>query len=275
MSRSRWLGFLIFCGFLGLSTQLLAAPSAELWPRWEAHNSSATAQIDHTPWDEFLSRFLDANTASGIHLMRYAQVDAASRQRLQRYLQQLQNTPISQFNRDEQMAFWINLYNARTVELILQEAPVSSITDISFSLFSFGPWGEELLTVENERLSLDDIEHRILRPIWRDPRIHYAVNCASLGCPNLQPKAFTAATLEAQLEQAAREFVNHPRGVRFEGEALILSKIYDWFQEDFGAHEADVLRHLVLYAEPELAERLRSFEGEIDYEYDWNLNEER
>ena len=207
--------------------------------------------------------------------MRYAQVSEEGRQQLQNYLATLQGLPISRYSRSEQLAYWINLYNARTVDLILENYPLDSITDISFSLFSFGPWDEPVLTVEGETLSLNDIEHRILRPIWQDPRLHYAVNCASLGCPNLLPEPYTGQHVEQQLEDVAKAFVNHPRGVHFDGEQLRLSKIYDWYEIDFGHELRDVIRHLILYAQPALAEQLRHFEGEIDYEYDWQLNEER
>ena len=109
--------------------------------------------------------------------------------------------------------------------MILEHYPVESITKISFSFFSFGPWDEELLTIEGEELSLNDIEHRILRPIWQDPIIHYALNCASMGCPNLQPLAFTAKNTDSLLETGASEYINHPRGAKKEDKKLWLSKI--------------------------------------------------
>ena len=117
---------------------------------------------------------------------------------------------VSGLGRDEQCAYWINLYNALTLEVVLDHYPVDSIRDIDISpgLFSQGPWGKKLITVEGEQVSLNDIEHRILRPIWRDPRIHYAINCASLGCPNLQPRPFTGRTLDHALDLAAMRFVD-------------------------------------------------------------------
>lgn len=150
----------------------------------------------------------------------------------------------------------------------------ASIKDINISpgLFSFGPWDKKLLTIEGEAVSLNDIEHRILRPLWRDPRIHYALNCASLGCPNLDAKAFSARDMNARLDAAARAFINHPRGARFEDGELVVSSIYDWFMEDFGGDEAGVLAHLRQYAAPALAEKLAKH-GRLDRStYDWRLN---
>ena len=116
------------------------------------------------------------------------------------------------------MPYWINLYNAFTVHLILEHYPQDSIVDIRYGFFDFGPWDEKLLQIEDEEVSLNDIEHRILRPIWKDPRLHYALNCASLGCPNLQPESFYPGNVESLLNSRARDYINHPRGLRFENE---------------------------------------------------------
>ena len=160
-------------------------------------------------------------------------------------------------------------------EVILEHYPVTSIRRINISpgFFSRGPWDAPLVEVEGQSLTLNDIEHRILRPIWNDPRIHYGVNCASIGCPNLQPKPFTAENLESMLEAAARGFINHPRGVYFDGRRLRLSSIFNWFSEDFGESDREVLEHLGEYTEPSLAETLRNYTGRISYDYNWDLNE--
>ena len=126
--------------------------------------------------------------------------------------------------------------------------------------------------MENEDLTLDDIEHRILRPIWQDPRLHYAVNCASLGCPNLQNMAFTADNSNALLDRGAREFVNHPRGARVIDGKLQVSSIYDWFEADFGGSDAGVISHLRQYAQAGLRASLEQID-EIDNDhYDWEIN---
>ena len=266
---------LITLGLLLIASNLGAAPKADLWPRWEAHNPASSAVVDHSGWERFLGRYLVSNHPSGITRVRYGDVTSEDRRALESYIESLQWISVSRLNRDEQMAYWINLYNAVTVKVILDHYPVPSITkiDLSSGLFSRGPWEAKLLRIEGEEVSLNDVEHRILRPIWRDPRVHYAVNCASVGCPNLQNRAYTAANLEMLLEKGAREYINHPRGVSFEGSKLVLSSIYDWFQGDFGGSEEGVLRHLRRYAAPELAERLEGYSGRISYEYDWSLNE--
>ena len=186
--------------------QVGAAPAANLWPRWEEHDSSSRLVIDHGRFQSFLDAYVDASHISGISRVAYGRVSQSHRKQLEDYLDILQNTQITRYNRREQFAYWVNLYNAFTIFLILDRYPVNSIRDISPFIFRTGPWGMRLITVEGEKLSLDDIEHRILRPIWRDNRIHYAVNCASLGCPNLQPVPFTAENAEALLDRGAREY---------------------------------------------------------------------
>jgi hypothetical protein len=217
-------------GLLLFASNLAAAPKADLWPRWESRDPSSSEVVDHTAWDRFLSRYVVTDHPSGINRVRYGDVSQEDRRELESYIEGLQGTAVSRLNQDEQMAYWINLYNAVTVDLILDHYPVSSITEIDLSsgLFRRGPWDAKLLEVEGEEVSLNDVEHRILRPIWRDPRVHYAVNCASIGCPNLQNRAYTAANLDVLLDKGAREYVNHPRGASFEGRKLVLSSVYDW-----------------------------------------------
>jgi hypothetical protein len=252
----------------------LFAPKAELWPKWQAHQPDSQKQIDHSAWDRFLQKYVQAG-ADGINRLPYAAISATERQSLLNYIDAMQAISISHYSRRQQMAYWINLYNAVTINIILQHYPVSSIRDIDISpgLFADGPWDKKLLKIEGQEVSLNDIEHRILRPIWQDPRIHYGVNCASLGCPNLQARAYTAEQIEPMLNAAARAYVNHPRGVRVQGEDVFVSSIYSWFQEDFGKTEADVIRHIQDYAESGLANKLNGIVFLAGDDYDWTLND--
>jgi hypothetical protein len=165
----------------------------------------------------------------------------------------------------------VNLYNALTVEVVLSNPGKKSIRRMGKGLFSFGPWDDALITIAGEEVTLNDIEHRILRPIWQDPRIHFAVNCASLGCPNLQPQAFRADNLEALLDTAQDEYINHPRGVDNPSGSLVLSSIFDWYQSDFAADSKGLLRYLARFHQtPDLL--LNAAPERIDYDYDWTLN---
>jgi hypothetical protein len=260
---------------MALSLAALAAPKAELWDRWAASAPNKVG-ISHAEWDAFLGRHVRPGK-DGVNRIAYGKVGAADRKALDAYLRQLQDVPITRFSRPEQRAYWTNLYNAATVKVVLDHYPVESIMKINISpgLFARGPWKKKLLTVEGEGVSLDDIEHRILRPIWKDPRTHYAVNCASLGCPNLPARAFTGGNLDELLDEGARAYVNHPRGARVERGRLTVSSIYVWFQADFGGDEASVIAHLKKYAEPALKKQLAGVDGIDDDAYDWSLNDAR
>jgi len=266
----------------GLLAIVLFAPRAEafahkseLWERWTSYSASATATIDHSEWNTFLANNI-APHADGVNRIAYAKVSEADKKRLKAYLSALSAVPISEFSRGEQFAYWINLYNALTMDLVLDRYPVKSIRDISISpgFFTIGPWGKKLVRVEGQELSLDDIEHRILRPIWKDPRIHYAVNCAALGCPSLMPVAFTRSNTEELLDRGARDYINSKHGARFDSDRrLIASSLYDWYQDDFGGDEASVIAHLRSYARPALVAKLEGITEVYDFEYDWTLND--
>lgn len=249
-----------------------AAPRAKLvddyWTR------AGVEAFDHSLWDGFLADWTEAGP-DGITLVAYGRVSATGRATLERYLTAAQAVDPTALDREQQFAYWVNLYNAATVARIIEEYPVDSIRDIGGGLFSRGPWDEDAVTVAGRTLSLNDIEHGILRPIWQDARIHYVVNCASIGCPNLGSQAFPADDAEATLDAAARDYVNHPRGARVESGRLIVSSIYEWYGVDFGAGDAGVIAHLRAHAEPALHAALAGVERIHRDEYDWNLNEAR
>ena len=261
----------------GISLFLLAhtasaAPEAVLIDFWLANDESNTSTINHQPWQDFLEQYL-VTGESGVNLLKYSAVSDTDHKALKTYLDTLQAIDPRRHNRTEQMAYWINLYNALTVDVVLDAYPVKSILKIGGSFFSPGPWNKKHLKIAGQKLSLNDIEHGILRPIWKDSRVHFAVNCASYSCPNLSATVYTAKNVEDQLAHAAEDYVNSPRGITIDGEDLLLSKIFDWYQIDFGSNESELLNELATHAKPELAERLKNHDGDIDYDYDWSLNE--
>ncbi|MDC1050472.1 DUF547 domain-containing protein [bacterium] len=211
---------------------------------------------------------------AGINRIDYANVPRPERLGLNFYIEFLGSVAIGSHNRLEQLAYWINLYNALTVQVVMQHFSIKSIWDINISpgLFSSGPWDKKLISVEGVPVSLNDIEHRILRPIWNDARIHYALNCASIGCPNLQLQAFKGSNVNALLEAAGRQFVNHSRAVSVHEGDLVVSRIYNWFCTDFGENDEKVIAHLLRFANDKLKELLQQHREISDYQYDWSLN---
>ncbi len=261
-------------GLAALTVTAAAKTPAELF---SAHSKGSTATVDHAAWDALLKAYVVPG-GDGINRVAYARFKAEGRDKLKAYIQTLAGADIKGLDRPEQFAFWANLYNAKTVDIVLDKYPIKSIKDISLggglvAAITGGPWKAKVLEVNGAELSLDDIEHGILRPLFKDPRVHYAVNCASFGCPNLGTEAFTGAKLEAQLDAGARAYVNHPRGIAIKDGVATASSIYDWFQADFGGNKAGVLAHLKRYAGEALKPKLESIAAIDDYSYDWSLNE--
>ena len=239
---------------------------------FNAHAKHGVKSVDHSAWTAILNSHL-VRGEDGLNRFKYAKLKKGGLGALQNYLAGLQATDPESLTANEQFAFWVNLYNAKTVEIVTRHYPVASIRDIRLSLNPFsGPWKKKVVRVSGVDLSLDDIEHAILRPVWKDPRIHYAVNCASVGCPNLLATAYSGTKLETMLDAAARAYVNSPRGVRIENGTVTVSSLYDWYAEDFGASVPEILEHIALHAEPVLAKRLRNAARIDGYVYDWMLN---
>jgi len=250
-----------------------AAPENKALEFWSPSDKDSTTIIDHTPWQNLLDTYLDDKHPSGINRFNYAKVNTKDLKTLSNYIKQLQQINPHDLNRAEQKAFWINLYNALTVELIIKNYPVKSITKLGKGFFAFGPWDDILINVQGQELTLNNIEHGILRPFFNDERIHYAVNCASISCPNLSATAYTASNTEQLLEQGAKQYINHRRGVSLEEGELKISSIYHWYKEDFGGNDKSLIKHFIHYAEPALAKQLSIYQGDIEHDYDWALNQ--
>jgi len=233
--------------------------------RFLKSEKEAGQPVDHSPWDILLSEIVVKNN-DGINLVTYGAVTEAQRTLLSEYLTDLSEINPSELSKSQQLAFWINLYNAETIALILDNRSVESIQDIE------KPWDTIVTNVANIDLTLNDIEHRIIRPIFKDNRIHYAVNCASIGCPNLAARAYTGTNVEEMLDAAARSYVNHGRGISVKRGRITASKIYGWYQEDFGKNDSEVLDHIRKFASPELLTQLDGKRKISKYQYDWALN---
>lgn len=256
------------------SLETLFAPKKDPWPRWEKHDPASDYRVDHSGWGDLLKEHLKLGD-DGVSRIDYAGLKLKDRDRLDAYLDLLSQTRVSSLDRGEQLAYWINLYNALTVRTVAEAYPVKSIRDIDISpgLFADGPWGKTLVEVEAQPLSLNDIEHRILRPLWEDSRVHYALNCASVGCPNLAENAYRAAAMDDMLDAGARNYVNSSRGFWREGNRVGVSSIYVWFKTDFGGDDAGIIEHLRRYANPERAGQLEGVNRINDHGYDWELND--
>ncbi len=223
--------------------------------------------FDHAEW----SRLLAAGTKDGLIDYRFMQEHRGD---LEAYLQRVGTTKLDELAPSHLEALLINAYNAYTVQSILDHPGVESIREIT------GVWTQRKHRVGGFELTLDEIEHNILRPFFRDPRIHFVVNCASRSCAPLPPWAVDGGRVDEQLEDRTRSFLRDPDNVRFESGELFLSSYFDWYGTDFiseGWHGAEptLAAYVARYASGEIAERIRERGSEVPVsfiDYDWMLN---
>jgi len=201
---------------------------------------------------------------------------------LDKYLLQLSNTNPDNFERNEKLAFWITAYNAFTLQVVRDNYPIESITDLHTGgkvigyLLGETVWDKEFITINNKKYSLNHIEHKILRKM-NEPRIHFAIVCASISCPELTNEAYEADKIETQLDNQTKEFLNDKTRNHFElkSRKVFISKIFDWFEEDFGGNDESVLKFISKYFPKNIATDTKTNISlwNISYkDYNWNLN---
>ncbi len=246
-----------------LAVALLAGSACSATPE-----RSITAN-NTVPYHTDYSRLLGTYVQN--HLVAYDTWNAhpADKAALGNYVDQLAALDPANWPADEALAYWINLYNAVTLRLILDNYPLGSIKDLG-GFLKKSPWKTELVTVAGRNLTLNAIENDIIRPTFGDPRIHFALNCASVGCPPLAQQAYTADQLSDQLDAACGLALNRDLWVRVDGKNLKLTKLFDWYGQDFTADGGTVLDFIKRYR----TEPLPAGEPKINYmSYDWSLNQ--
>ena len=234
--------------------------------------SCGTLDHQHAAWTAILRRFVQGGQVD------YAGLARRGQSHLSRYLQALASVcpdEYARWTRDEHLAFWINAYNAYTVRLILDHYPLSSIRSIG--ILPGAAFRARFISMQlmDRMLSLDDIEHEILRKEFMEPRIHFAIVCASRSCPALRSEAYRAADLDRQLDDQARLFVRDPSKNRFDAAARVLhlSSIFTWFHEDFERAAGTLVGYVARYADEPTAAGIREPGVRVEFlEYDWSLN---
>lgn len=269
VNRCCWLVWIIFSAVLSMDAVALFADAganikARYWSVWDQSNESNAVSIDHGSFDRLLARYVIVNHPSGINRFRYADVSKADRKSLRQYIARLARLDPRDYSRNEQRAYWLNLYNALILQSVLRDYPVKSLAMDAIK-------SKDLVKVAGVKLSLKDIENRILRPLWQDRKIIFGLSCAALSCPNIQQQAFTAANTKQLLERAVREFINHPRGVNLQHKQLRTSQIFQWYNQDFGT-DKKMVKFFAHYAADMKALYLLGFSGEIAYHFDSRLN---
>ena len=262
----------VFAGALLSTTALVQTACAA--PQDSAAMTMKTTDSTNAIFNDFLKKYVTLE--DGITLVRYGDVTDADEAALEGYIDTLSKSGPPSGTDQDIMAYWFNLYNAETINVILDNYPVKSIREIGGSFISKGPWNEKTLTVAGKAMSLNNIEHDTVRAQYDEPRIHYAFNCASIGCPNLKLTAWDAETLDEDLSAAATDFIGSARGVNVDDKGrIVASSIFNWYKGDFGGNDASLLAHLAKYATGDKKAALISASKIRKYDYDWNLNVKR
>lgn len=231
-------------------------------------NAFAGFDHSHQKWDQVLKQYT-VKQGSQVYF-KYNELKK-NEGALNSYVSQLESVSKDEFisfNQNQKLAFWINAYNAYTIQIIIKHYPVKSIKDISSGWFSSGPWKNEFINLLGNKMSLDNIEHDTIRKDFKEPRIHFAVNCASIGCPSLLQEAFVADKLDEQLDIAAKNFVQNKSKNHVKENTLYLSKIFKWYGSDFDQKYGGFKNYVVKTL------KLPKKDYEVVFnDYDWNLNE--
>lgn len=262
----------VMLAFTGI---VLAGNTVTIGKRWSQEESVAIDRIDHSPWNALLQKYVNER---GMVDYKGWKASSADMRALDDYLASLSRAnPSQQSSREAKLAFWINAYNAVTVKGILREYPTSSIRNHTPKVFGYNIWDDLLLSVGGKQYSLNQMEHEVLRKMG-EPRIHLAIVCASIGCPRLLNRAYTAADLDAQLTTNTRDFFADRTKFNYDARSnkINLSPILEWFAEDFGSSESQRLATIAPYLPDQGARRLAtSGRAHVSYlSYDWNLNDQ-
>lgn len=233
-----------------------------------AVSPATAADPDYRLWQELLSKHYDP--AKGMNY-KGLKADKAALDRLRG---QLAAVEVSSLSRPEQLAYWINLYNVNVVGVVVDNYPVESIRDISTDpIIRLNVFKKPYVKVKGGTLSLDDVEHKKIREPFKDPRIHFAINCAAESCPPIRPEPYVGARISQQLDDQTRKFLDGT--VRLEGDVVRVTKIMDWFKDDFEQWGGGSVAFLKKHLPPDQARRIG---GEVELEFDdysWKLNDWR
>lgn len=236
------------------------------------------SQNEHTMFTEILQEYVRDGRVDYRNL--------CEDDRLQTYLTQLENTnPNTIANEDARLAFWINTYNAFTLKVICDGYPVDSINDLHWgglivgTIFNKTIWDKKFIRIGGGRLSLNNIEHDIIRKRFDDPRIHFALVCAAKSCPPLREEAYLGARLDEQLQDQGRLFFSQESKNRFDVETrtAYLSKIMDWYDGDFADNDEELLLYVAQFLPPRVADAIKADPEAWKIKhthYDWSLNED-
>lgn len=249
---------------LGLTTHCITSPTDDTFT---APVSNAKP-ISHEVWNGLLKKYVD-NTG----LINYTALKANDAKTLDKYLDLVSaNAPAADWKEDEKLAYWLNAYNAFTVKQILEMYPTASIIKNQLQLIAKnGPFNKKYFSIGGKEMSLNNIEQDVVRKEFKEPRIHFALVCAAISCPKLRNEAYLPAKLDAQLADQARDFLNNPKKNAIAKDKVSVSKIFDWYKDDFGKSDENVVKFINQYSSAKA-----DGSAKVSYmKYNWDLNDQK
>jgi biopolymer transport protein ExbD len=255
------------------ANQLLADEYAG--KQWPASQQVSIDKINHEPYNALLQKYVDTD---GLVNYKAWQKNQFDREALKSYLESLSRAnPNLKADKKAKLAYWINAYNALTIEGILRVYPTTSIRNHTAKLFGYNIWKNLYLYSGDSKITLDSIEHKVLRTM-NEPRIHFAIVCASIGCPRLLNQAYTAEKLEDQLVTNSTDFFSRSQNLQIDNKnaTLKLSSIMSWFGSDFGESTSEQIKKVAKYFPEDAKSLIRKGGYSVGYlSYDWDLNSQK
>ena len=238
--------------------------------------AGAALPPDYKAWGDLLAKYYDP--AKG---MNYKALKAQDKKTLDDLRRQMATVDVQTLSRPDQFAYWINLYNISVVGIVVDNYPVASIRDLSTDpIIRINIFKKDLVETKRGKVSLNDIENDKIREGFKDPRIHFAINCAAKSCPPIRPEPYVGSRISEQLDDQARKFLNGPNGVRLEkkGVSVVIhvTKVMDWFEDDFNKWGGGQVSFIVRYVTEDKAKPIRAAGNQVDLDFDdynWKLND--
>ena len=259
-------GLCLLAALSFLSMAAHSAPKSKMIDFWNDYEPSSHLKINHSVWNSVLQKYVVTDHPTSVNRFRYDDVTDQDEQAIKDYVEYLQTWDPRQLNLDSKKAYWINLYNASVVSIVLRVEPENSVRSVSRI------WKRKRFKIARQKMSLADIEHGVIRPLSNDPRVNFGFFHGTVGAGNILPVAFTGDNLDALLEENVRSFITQSsRGVDIQGNTLQVSSMFDWYKSDFGGSDDGVKNFIKQYVSSEIASAIDQTTS-IAYQYDWELN---
>ena len=238
--------------------------------------AGAAMAPDYKPWGELLAKYYDP-----VKGMNYKALKAQDKKTLDDLRRQMAAVDVQSLSRPDQFAYWLNLYNISVVGIVVDNYPVESIKDLSTDpIIRLNIFKKDLVDTKRGKVSLNDVENDQIRNGFKDPRIHFAINCAAKSCPPIRTEPYVGSRISEQLDDQARKFLNGPHGVRVEkkggGVVVHTTKVMDWFADDFRKWGGGQLEFIIRYVNSDKRKPIDAAGNQIDLkfdDYDWKLND--